>query len=132
MTHNHKKVSVETSYSPEIKNLTLTLKDAQPQDNTFYLQVLCLLGGFIRVTTRVEDGEIRTRDMSRKEFHLLQDGIRETIDATSKTKTISFGDAKMILLRSEGNPLGCAIGNNKYVIDETDVERLREFCAKLM
>jgi hypothetical protein len=126
------KILVETSYSTEIKSLTLTEKDVPPQDNSFYIQILVLLGGFIRVTTRIDSGELQTVEISRKEFHLLQDGIRETIDTENKTKLLTVGKHKISILHLANGEIGCGIGKKKYLIDESDAALLREFCAKVM
>lgn len=132
MANTKSKVLVETSYSREINSLTLTEKDVQPQDNSFYIQVLVLLGGFIRVTTRIDGGEIYTTDMTKKEFQLLQDSTRETIDTENKAKLLTLGKSRITMLHSSKGEIGFGIGNKKYLIDETDVTLLREFCVKVM
>lgn len=132
MTDNRCKILVETFYSRETNRLELTKKDVEPQDNTFFIQILCLFGGYNRLTVRVENKEISETTITKRELMLLQDTIRDVLDNPGKAKVINLGGEKIQILHFESGEIGFGIGLGKYLLEETDATLLREFCVKVM
>lgn len=132
MTTSRSKISTETSYSREINSLVLVEKDVQLQDNSFFIQLLSLLGGNVRLSVRIDDSELIEQFVSKKEFTLLQDTIREILDTPSKAGIINLAGNKVQILHFENGEIGVGIGKGKYLLEEADAARLREFCVKIM
>lgn len=132
MTTSRSKISTETSYSREMNSLVLVEKDALPQNNSFFIQLLSLLGGSVRLTVRIDDSEMVEQTVTKKEFTLLQDTVRNIIDNPGKAGVITLGGNKIQMLHFENGEIGVGIGKGKYLLEQTDAALLREFCAKSM
>lgn len=132
MTDSRSKISTETSYSREMNSLVLVEKDKQPQENSFFIQLLSLLGGNVRLSVRIDDNELIEQFVTKKEFTLLQDTIRNIIDTPGKAGIINLGGSKIQMLHFENGEIGVGIGKGKYLLEETDATLLREFCVKVM
>ena len=132
MTDSRSKISTETSYSREMNSLVLVEKDKQPQENSFFIQLLSLLGGNVRLSVRIDDNELIEQFVTKKEFTLLQDTIRNIIDTPGKAGIINLGGSKIQMLHFENGEIGVGIGKGKYLLEETDAALLREFCVKVM
>lgn len=132
MTQSRSKIEVETNYSQEINSLVLVEKDTQPQDNSFFIQLSVTLGGAVRLVIRVEDSEIVEVSVSKKEFIILQDTLRNILDNPGKAGIINLGGNKIQILHFENGEIGFGIGQGKYLLEKTDATLLREFCVKSM
>lgn len=132
MTQSRSKIEVETNYSQEINSLVLVEKDAQPQDNSFFIQLSTTLGGAVRLVIRVEDSEIKEVAVTKKEFIILQDTLRNILDNPGKAGIINLGGNKIQILHFDNGEIGFGIGQGKYLLEETDATLLREFCVKPM
>lgn len=132
MTDSRSKISTETSYSREMNSLILVEKDKQPQENSFFIQLLSLLGGNVRLSVRIDDSELIEQFVTKKEFTLLQDTIRNIIDTPGKAGIINLGGSRIQMLHFENGEIGVGIGKGKYLLEETDAALLREFCVKVM
>lgn len=132
MTDSRSKISTETSYSREMNSLVLVEKDKQPQENSFFIQLLSLLGGNVRLSVRIDDSELIEQFVTKKEFTLLQDTIRNIIDTPGKAGIINLGGSRIQMLHFENGEIGVGIGKGKYLLEETDAALLREFCVKVM
>ncbi len=132
MTDSRAKITVETSYSREMNSLVLVEKDALPQNNPFFIQLLSVLGGNVRLTVRIDDGELTEQSVTKKEFILLQDTVRNILDTPGKAGVITLGGNRVQILHFENGEIGVGIGKGKYLLEQTDAALLREFCAKTM
>lgn len=132
MTQSRSKIEVETNYSQEINSLVLVEKDTQPQDNSFFIQLSVTLGGAVRLVIRVEDSEIVEVPVTKKEFIILQDTLRNILDNPGKAGIINLGGNKIQILHFENGEIGFGIGQGKYLLEKTDATLLREFCVKSM
>lgn len=132
MTDSRSKISTETSYSREMNSLVLVEKDKQPQENSFFIQLLSLLGGNVRLSVRIDDSDLIEQFVTKKEFTLLQDTIRNIIDTPGKAGIINLGGSRIQMLHFENGEIGVGIGKGKYLLEETDAALLREFCVKVM
>lgn len=132
MTKSRSKISIETSYSREINSLILVEKDVPPQDNSFFIQILAMLGGTYSFLIRIDEAELDGQGVSKKEFTTLQDNIREILDTPGKATIITLGGNKIQILHFENGEIGFGIGKGKYLLEESDANLLREFCVKVM
>ena len=132
MTDSRSKISTETSYSREINSLVLVEKDALPQDNSFFIQILAMNGGNFRLTVRIDDGDIVEQGVTKKEFTSLQDTLTNILDTPGKAGIITLGGSKVQILHFDNGEIGVGIGRGKYLLEETDAALLREFCVKVM
>ena len=132
MTQSRSKIEVETNYSQEINSLVLVEKDTQPQDNSFFIQLSVTLGGAVRLVIRVEDSEIVEVSVTKKEFIVLQDTLRNILDNPGKAGIINLGGNKIQILHFDNGEIGFGIGQGKYLLEKTDATLLREFCVKSM
>lgn len=131
MTQSRSKISTETSYSREMNSLILVEKDVPPHENSFFIQLLSTLGGSVRLTVRIDDGEIIEQGVTRKEFTILQDTLRDILDTPGKAGIINLGGNRIQVLHFENGEIGVGIGKGKYLLEETDASLLREFCVKI-
>jgi hypothetical protein len=132
MTDSRAKITVETSYSREMNSLVLVEKEALPQDNSFFIQLLSITGGAVRLSVRIDDSQFSEQTVTRKEFTLLQDTLRNILDTPGKAGIINLGGNKIQLLHFENGEIGVGIGKGKYLLEPTDAILLREFCVKVM
>jgi len=132
VTNQRSKIQVETSYSREMNSLILVQKDVPPQDNSFFIQLLTLLSGTVRLTVRIEDGEMTETAVPKKEFAILQDTLRNILDTPGKAGIINLGGNKIQILHFENGEIGFGIGQGKYLLENNDATLLREFCVKLL
>ncbi len=132
MTKSRSKISIETSYSREINSLILVEKDVPPQDNSFFIQILAMLGGTYSFLIRIDEAELDGQGVSKKEFTTLQDNIREILDTPGRATIITLGGNKIQILHFENGEIGFGIGKGKYLLEESDATLLREFCVKVM
>lgn len=132
MTDSRAKITVETSYSREMNSLVLVEKDALPQDNSFFIQLLSITGGAVRLSVRIEDSQFSEQTVTRKEFTILQDTLRNILDTPGKAGIINLGGNRIQFLHFENGEIGVGIGKGKYLLEETDASLLREFCVKVM
>lgn len=132
MTETRSKISIETRYTREINRLILVEKDVPPHENSFFIQILHLFGGNVKLTVRIEDGEMIEQGVTRKEFTILQDTLRNILDTPGKAGIINLGGHKIQILHFENGEIGVGIGKGKYLLEPTDASLLREFCVKVM
>lgn len=126
------KIAVETHYSTYQNSLILTQKGVELIDNSFFFQVLVSQGGSRRLTSRVEDSELTHTEVTTKEFILLQDTIRGVLDEAGKAATIKLGSFNVQIVHFPNGEIGVGIGKGKYLLEKTDAEVLRDFCAQTM
>lgn len=131
MTDSRAKITVETSYSREMNSLVLVEKEALPQDNSFFIQLLSITGGAVRLSVRIDDSQFSEQTVTRKEFTLLQDTLRNILDTPGKAGIINLGGNRIQVLHFENGEIGVGIGKGKYLLEETDASLLREFCVKI-
>lgn len=132
MTNSRAKISIETTYSREISSLIMVQKDVLPQNNPFFIQLSHILGGTIRLVVRIDDGDLGEHTVTKKEFTLLQDTLRNILDTPGKAGILNLGGNKIQVLHFENGEIGVGIGQGKYLLEETDANLLRDFCVKVM
>lgn len=132
MTTTRPKLGVEVMFSKEMNRLTLIQKDVPPQENSFFIQLLSITDGVVRLTVRINDAELTEIEVTRKEFTTLRDTIRQILEIPGKAGIVTLSGNKIQILHFENGEIGFGIGKGKYQLEKDDATLLHEYCAKVM
>lgn len=132
MTESRSKIKVEVVTDNYINSLTLSEKDTLPQDNSFFIQLSYSSSGHFQLAVSVDKSEYSATTITKKEFNLLQDNIREILDTPGKAGIINLNGNKIQILHFNNGEIGWGIGKGKYLLESDDAALLKEFCVKLM
>lgn len=130
MTDLRSRIAVSTSYSKETSRITLTQKNVPAHENSFYIQVVQYSGGLVRISLRIEDGEIIEQLISESDLNTLKENLLATIEVKGMVRILTILGNKIQTVHFENDEIGIGIGKGKYLLEETDKALLKEFCLQ--